>query len=73
MVQRMLTVLNHGKTKAILFHTNSSHTDHSDLIHNNETPFEMVPHFETLGMDFDQKLKWKHHVDVVSMHKHSKP
>ena len=56
--------LNIDKTKAMLFHQPQKKISKPTL-KINEKIIEFVPYFNFLGMDFNENLSWKPHIDNI--------
>ena len=56
--------LNSTKTKAMLFHTAQRMVQYPDIFID-DSKIEFVECFNLLGIVFDSKLNWGHHVDIV--------
>ena len=58
--------LNARKTKSMIFHTRGSKLDFIPKIYINNTEIERVVGFNFLGLNMNENLSWKSHVDKIA-------
>lgn len=59
--------LNYTKTKSVTFQTSTCSRSLPGSIETDGHHIEIVPYYRILGINFDSRLTWKHHIDLVSM------